>query len=181
MTCQQLPRVIPSPASHPLCDASTCHYCFLAVRAAFLAARSAWQDRIAVDAIGSPYRQLSALRQRRHVIPAVRPTWSTIRMPQNRRTGTTRKGNWRATGEHQGQAQDNTSRPSTTYPLVNGTSVVSGWGDLNSRPPAPKAGALPDCATSRSLECRSRHGLHSVRKAAGVLGYCSCNSTNWGI
>ena len=30
----------------------------------------------------------------------------------------------------------------------------SGWGDLNSRPPAPKAGALPDCATSRIDKCR---------------------------
>ena len=27
----------------------------------------------------------------------------------------------------------------------------SGWADLNRRPPAPKAGALPDCATSRLL------------------------------
>ena len=32
----------------------------------------------------------------------------------------------------------------------------SGWGDLNSRPPAPKAGALPDCATSRiHIKCKT--------------------------
>ena len=51
--------------------------------------------------------------------------------------------------EHQEQAQDDTSRPPIANPLVNGTPVLSGWADLNRRPPAPKAGALPDCATSR--------------------------------
>ena len=29
----------------------------------------------------------------------------------------------------------------------------SGRGDLNPRPPTPKAGTLPDCATPRSLWC----------------------------
>ena len=30
-----------------------------------------------------------------------------------------------------------------------GSLLWSGWRDLNSRHPAPKAGALPDCATPR--------------------------------
>ena len=37
----------------------------------------------------------------------------------------------------------------------------SGWGDLNSRPPAPKAGALPDCATSRIDKCRGTFSFWS--------------------
>src|ERR1700746_809894 len=32
----------------------------------------------------------------------------------------------------------------------------SGRGDLNARPPAPKAGALPGCATPRHPDCTSR-------------------------
>ena len=35
--------------------------------------------------------------------------------------------------------------PSRSRPTLQ----ASGWGDSNSRPPAPKAGALPGCATSR--------------------------------
>jgi hypothetical protein len=31
-----------------------------------------------------------------------------------------------------------------------GRSIWSGWRDSNSRHPAPKAGALPDCATPRN-------------------------------
>lgn len=35
----------------------------------------------------------------------------------------------------------------------------SEWRDLNPRHPAPKAGALPNCATFRRLTCKSR-GAH---------------------
>lgn len=38
-----------------------------------------------------------------------------------------------------------------TSPVV----IVSGYQDLNLGPPAPKAGALPDCATSRILSVKS--------------------------
>ena len=34
---------------------------------------------------------------------------------------------------------------------------MSGWRDLNPRPPAPHAGAIPGYATSRILECKSTH------------------------
>src|SRR5581483_9305934 len=44
-----------------------------------------------------------------------------------------------------------------TLPLIPGSAIVSdsinwsGRGDLNARPPAPKAGALPGCATPRHV------------------------------
>ena len=50
-----------------------------------------------------------------------------------------------------------TIRPKSQVTCVSAghqTNAMSGWGDLNSRPPAPKAGALPDCATSRIDKCR---------------------------
>ena len=42
--------------------------------------------------------------------------------------------------------------------LVIQPSSVSGWRDLNSRPPVPQTGALPGCATSR---CRGHWGRDS--------------------
>jgi hypothetical protein len=43
----------------------------------------------------------------------------------------------------------------------------SGWPDLNRRPPAPKAGALPNCATARRRHCR-RPSPASVGFGPGV-------------
>jgi len=34
------------------------------------------------------------------------------------------------------------------------TDIPSGWQDSNLRPPAPKAGAIPDYATPRKLDCK---------------------------
>jgi hypothetical protein len=47
------------------------------------------------------------------------------------------------------------------------TRAKSGWGDSNSRPPAPKAGALPGCATSRvdlPKQVRSERSAPSLRR-----------------
>jgi hypothetical protein len=56
----------------------------------------------------------------------------------------------------------------------------SGWGDSNSRPPAPKAGALPGCATSRRPD---RIRLQSRRdgpfRPCGLPG--KCDGGCWGI
>ena len=40
----------------------------------------------------------------------------------------------------------------SNYLQTERSSRWSGWRDLNSRHPAPKAGALPDCATPRKEE-----------------------------
>jgi hypothetical protein len=43
--------------------------------------------------------------------------------------------------------------------LISEPSHLSGWPDLNRRPPGPKPGALPSCATAR-CPARSYHSLH---------------------
>lgn len=51
------------------------------------------------------------------------------------------------------------SRPKTKSPLYvsyNGLSL-SGRQDSNLRPPVPKTGALPDCATPRAFRCGLLH------------------------
>src|SRR5438874_7868819 len=55
--------------------------------------------------------------------------------------------------------------------LLASTRIWSGRRDLNSRPPAPKAGALPGCATSRPPECRASFGIArgAVNRAPLVL------------
>jgi hypothetical protein len=61
--------------------------------------------------------------------------------------------------------------------------VWSGRGDLNARPPAPKAGALPGCATPRQL--RSLHSkplldLPSILNPAFSLKtYQNCIKTSF--
>src|SRR3954447_20605964 len=48
----------------------------------------------------------------------------------------------------------------------------SGWRDLNPRPPAPKAGALPNCATPRGPpECRWQRGRARTVTAGGQRTY----------
>ena len=84
---------------------------------------------------------------------------------------------------------------------------VSGRGDLNPRPPAPKAGALPSCATSRcgcssmtdrtssfdpvrprSIRCpsdrvrsvpASHHGLEPVAGRTGPIASRRCRLCGW--
>jgi hypothetical protein len=48
--------------------------------------------------------------------------------------------------------------------------VRSGWSgrpDSNRGPPAPKAGALPDCATPRATHAPEIHDANAADKAAG--------------
>jgi hypothetical protein len=44
----------------------------------------------------------------------------------------------------------------------------SGRADLNGRPPAPKAGALPGCATPRSISINTRHSPPQPRVCCGA-------------
>ena len=46
----------------------------------------------------------------------------------------------------------------------------SGWRDLNSRHPAPKAGALPDCATPRKEDLDP----FSVKHFETNIFFCKC-------
>ena len=46
----------------------------------------------------------------------------------------------------------------------------SGWRDLNPRPPAPKAGALPNCATARDVMKKDRRGGGPFRLTERVTG-----------
>ncbi len=48
--------------------------------------------------------------------------------------------------------------------------VWSGWRDLNSRHPAPKAGALPDCATPRKEDLDP----FSVKYFETNIFFCKC-------
>ena len=48
--------------------------------------------------------------------------------------------------------------------------VWSGWRDLNSRHPAPKAGALPDCATPRKEDLDP----FSVKHFETNIFFCKC-------
>ena len=47
-------------------------------------------------------------------------------------------------------------------------SPLSGWSDLNRRPPAPKAGALPSCATARLNSHKLQRKTQNVRIPASV-------------
>ena len=49
----------------------------------------------------------------------------------------------------------------------NFLSDTSGREDLNLRHPAPKAGALPDCATPRILELHDNNGFESITSRTG--------------
>ena len=69
-----------------------------------------------------------------------------------------------------GYPKDKRDRPNTAYPLE----IWSGRGDLNTRHPAPKAGALPVCATPRrrgfSLLQLSAQGKQASGRTPGILG-----------
>src|SRR4051812_26784227 len=57
--------------------------------------------------------------------------------------------------------------------------LQSGRPDLNRRPPAPKAGALPGCATPRSAESSPGPAPQSVLMAAGAfLSLCASEAPN---
>ena len=53
-------------------------------------------------------------------------------------------------------------------PLSYGHRQQSGWWDSNPRPPAPKAGALPNCATPRKCEPARRRGLEPLPGGVGI-------------
>ena len=64
--------------------------------------------------------------------------------------------------------------PKTKKPAIKDELfIVSGYQDLNLGPPAPKAGALPDCATSRRLGvgvgCESVGVVSAKKKKAEVM------------
>lgn len=47
----------------------------------------------------------------------------------------------------------------------------SGWQDLNLRPPAPHAGAIPGYATSRTLFSNKKHALQLLGYKYKILTY----------
>ncbi len=66
---------------------------------------------------------------------------------------------WSSTIElHPRESEDSSVTTSIRQP--------SGWPDLNRRPPAPKAGALPSCATARPSHCASAGGRIHIQLGA---------------
>jgi hypothetical protein len=55
--------------------------------------------------------------------------------------------------------------------------IWSGRGDLNARPPAPKAGALPGCATPRHAIILPHHSRNPAKLAASAVSTISVIAT----
>ena len=90
---------------------------------------------------------------------------------RSRRRKDTRHPEIRRTARHRREARDHGSTPpgprthrgamapSRWLGMAGAGDGWSGWPDLNRRPPAPKAGALPSCATARQGHCLTSCGV----------------------